>query len=121
LLTADISEEVNALFVGRQIIKLQDIKEAHNFSTLFIIGCAAAFALGSVPIALFSLILRDQHFPLGWMRIVSPALGALIVFRSLLGASVVLKSIFALQYVLDIRTLARQKIGSAFQSQKQFS
>eukprot|EP01041_Mallomonas_annulata_P006490 gene6490-13099_t len=120
LVTVDISEEISALFVGRNTIKLQDIKEAHLFTTKFVSGCAFAYFVGSLPWCMATLILRDQYLPYGYMRIVIPTIGGILVLRAILGPGIFLKVVFALQYVLDFRVLARQKIGSAFQTTKTY-
>lgn len=116
--TLDTTFDVNSLFVGNNRISLEDIKEAHTFSTFFLIFMIAGYILGCLPWCLISMLVRDLYLPFDYMRMLTPTLGSIIVARSILGPALFIKGCLALSAVLDFSLKGREDMGLAFKAQK---
>lgn len=117
-LTVDLTEEINALFVGHHAISLSDITENYTFPASFIRWCAFLFFLGGFPWCLFSLIIRDQFLKFTVMRVVTPTFGVIMMLRAILGPGFILKIVFSFTTFFDPDMKTREQIGLALQSER---
>ena len=118
LITVDSSEGVNSMFIGQAVIPLANISKIERVSNphtgLLVIG----IFLGSLPICILTLVLRDQYLNYFDMRIVVPFLGALILYRALLGPTVLIKMAHTLYYMFSYSLEIREQIGKACMATK---
>lgn len=118
MVTLDTTFDVNSMFVGNYQVRLEDITQAHTFSTYFTIGNLLGLFLGCFPWCLFSMIIRDYYLPFDIMRILAPSFGAICIIRSLLGPFFVHKIVFSALYILRVDYKTREEIGTAFKAEK---
>lgn len=117
LVTVDFTDDVNALIVANHVVPIPDIQEINTFPEGFIKWCAAGYAVGIFPWALFSFLLREAFLEYSSMRFVTPLLGAIVIIRAVLGAGTLLKVAFSFAYLFDVNYESREKIGLSFQTE----
>lgn len=113
--TIDSSSEANALYVGPHTISLGEIYEAHAFNQSFAWGCLFAYFMGCFPWCLVLMIIRDQYLSFAVMRLMTPALGSILLARAILGPGIFVKVFFAIQYGIDFDIKSRESIGNSLQ------
>lgn len=116
--TIDSSSDANALYVGPHTISLGDIYEAHAFHQSFAWGCLFGYFMGCFPWCLVLMIIRDQYLAYDVMRIMTPALGSLLLARAILGPAIFCKVFFTLQYGIDFDIKSRESIGISLQTNR---
>lgn len=115
LITIDMSEEINSLFIAQHSISLNDISESSTFSPAFVAINAFAYFIGSFPWCLISILVRNENMSYGTMRIISPALLIVMVSRAVLGPGFVIKVAFSLYYMFSVNYKTREAIGVTLQ------
>ena len=94
-----------------------DIKESSPFSERFVQYCAAGYGLGVFPWCVFALLLRSAFLKYSSMRIVTPALGLVVIMRAVLGPGFVLKIASSLSFFYALSFETRELIGVSFQTE----
>ena len=118
MVTLDLTTEGNALYIGRSVVRLEDIKEINTFSSNWARFLAVGYWLGTFPICTLILILRESYLPYATMRIVTPTLGCIALARAVLGSSFVVKAVFGFSYLFDFSLTTREQIGISIQSRR---
>ena len=115
LITIDMSEEINSLFIAQHAISLNDISESSTFSPAFVAINAFAYFIGSFPWCIICILVRNENMSFATMRIVSPALLIIMVSRAVLGPGFVIKVAFSLYYMFATNYKIREAIGVTLQ------
>jgi len=118
LITIDMSEDINALFIAQHVISLKDISESSTFSPVFVAINAFAYFIGSFPWCVISILVRNENMSFGTMRILSPALLIVMVSRAVLGPGFVIKVAFSLYYMFATNYKVREAIGVTLQDNR---
>ena len=116
--TLDTTFDVNSLFIGNNVISLEDVKEAHTFNIFFLIAIICGYIFGCLPWCLISMMIRDLYLPFGIMRMLTPILGSIIVARAILGPALAIKFFLGLYAVFDFSLKGREDLGLAFKAKK---
>ena len=93
------------------------MKESSPFSERFVQYCAAGYGLGVFPWGVLALLLRSSFLRYPSMRIVTPALGLVVIMRAVLGPGFVLKIASSLSFFYAVSFQTRELIGVSFQTE----
>lgn len=118
LITIDLTDEVNSLFVGHHRVKLDSISDAYTFSRAYILYTLILYYIGAFPFCTLSLILRDQFLDFTNMRLVTPVFGAIIIVRAFLGSGWILKIFWSFRIFFSTDRKTRETLGYSMQSNK---
>jgi len=78
--------------------------------------CAAGYGMGVFPWCVFALLLRSSYLRYSSMRIVTPALGLIVIIRAVLGPGFALKIVSSLSFFYALSFQKRELIGVSFQT-----
>lgn len=112
MITVDLSDEMRCLFIGNNIVPIDDITEFHSFPKSFIQWCIGGtvceqvvvtpnyfmsspvkgYAIGMFPWCLFAMLLREAYLDFASMRVVTPTVPIPLLFLLLLFVTICVRA-----------------------------